>query len=70
MDIRERLKQYLEDKEIKAWQINQGVEPNPFPIGKRGVYMLYLGNKLSKNSTALMKLFFIELDELDYECGK
>jgi hypothetical protein len=51
---------------LKAWRINVGLEKNPYPIGKRGVYLFATQGKATDSQKWKMMEFFggiIKLNE-------
>lgn len=53
----EKVNSIINSKGLKAWRISRGLDQNPFPIGNKYVYEIYLGriNKLNKRSILLLE---------------
>ena len=64
--LREKLKADIKRRESTAYAIHAGIDPNPYPIGKRAVHVL--ANDIEPISNAhkwLMFLFFEQQGEQD-----
>ena len=60
-DLQKQLKQYCQAHNIKPYLINYGKEKNPFPIGGRAVYDLYLNNYIGPLNAIKLNSFFKQL---------
>lgn len=62
-----KLKDYLKKHKIVARHINSGAAPNPFPVGRRAVYVLYLQGDSTLSGFHKWKLstFFMDMEHLE-----
>lgn len=65
MNLQEQLKNYCQAHNIKPYLINYGKEKNPFPIGGRAVYDLYLNNNIGPLNAIKLNIFFQQLKTLN-----
>jgi len=61
------LKKYLSQHKISAHSISRGKIKNPFPIGNRAVYSLYLGKSITDSHLWKMQTFFIDYESKEQE---
>ena len=62
-DLQSQLKAHLTKTGVVAWHILKRLEENPYPIGTRAVYMLYLGKEISDSHKWKMQVFFSDLEK-------
>lgn len=65
MNLQKQLKYYCDKHNIKPYEINHGTIKNPFPIGRRAVYDLYLNNNIGTLNEKKLLKFFKQLKTLN-----
>lgn len=63
MNLQNKIKDYLQANNIKAWEIKHGAKPNPFNIGTTYFYDLYRGAPVPLGARLKLIHFFTEQDK-------